>query len=167
MCGYPRREVKKTYLKIIQELTCKEPTPNVHFESFIYSMGLPYWRLFFSSMFWCSYGWLLGWHCKSLVRMIVIWNVHITPSPPPTVFLHTNITIRNDFVYKSASVRTIWFTPESLSIGYLYSPDTEQQPSTTAHILPVKLSLALKHFSLIKTVDWATNLMMEQDSYPV
>ncbi len=36
-------------------------------------------------------------------------------------------------------------------MDYLYSPDTEQQPSATAHILPIKLSLALKLFSLIKT----------------
>lgn len=37
-------------------------------------------------------------------------------------------------------------------MDYLYSADTEQQPSTTAHILPIKLSLALKHLGLIKTV---------------
>lgn len=37
-------------------------------------------------------------------------------------------------------------------MDYLYSADTEQQPSTTAHILPIKLSLALKPFTLIKIV---------------
>lgn len=51
---------------------------------------------------------------------------------------------------------TFWFTPRSLSTVYLYSPDTKQQPSTAAHILPIKPSLAPKHFSLIKTV-WLSN----------
>lgn len=37
-------------------------------------------------------------------------------------------------------------------MGYLYSPDTEQQQINHSTYLPIKHSLALKHFSLIKTV---------------
>lgn len=39
-----------------------------------------------------------------------------------------------------------------IQYGPFYIADTKQQPSTHAHILLIKLSLALKHFTLIKPV---------------
>lgn len=71
-------------------------------------------------------------------------------------YTHINSYFVFTIVLVCNTISTFWFTPRSLSTDYLYSPDTKQQPSTTAHIMPIKLSLAPKHFSLIKTV-WLSN----------